>query len=123
MIYGFHALKTRFVFLSVVVCALAACGLFDEQKGDYASVQRAGVLPAIYDKMMHGDRLSVGDVVALSRAGVSDAVIVRYIRDNHTVYNLTARDFARLQQGGVSSSVVDFMVHSGYRSPDAPWGP
>jgi hypothetical protein len=97
--------------------------LTTQQQADYASVHRAGGSPAIHDKMMHGDALSVGDIIALSNSGVSDAVVTRYIRDNHTVYNLSRRDIARLQQGGVSQSVIDFMEHSGYRSPDSPWGP
>jgi hypothetical protein len=116
-------MKSRLFPLLAVTCLLAGCALSDEQKADYASVQRSGVSAAVYDKMMHGDALSVGDVIALSQAHVSDAVIVRYIRDQHTVYNLGPRDFARLRQGGVSPSVVDFMIHSGYRSPDSPWGP
>ena len=54
---------------------LAACGLSDQQKADYARVQQSGVSSAVYDKMMHGDDLSLYDIKALSRAHVSDGAI------------------------------------------------
>lgn len=102
----------RLFRLAVVVVPLflAACGLSDQQKADYASVQRAGVSSAIYDKMVHGDTLSLYDIKALSRAGVSDAVIIRYIRDHGTAYYLSSDDVTGLRKAGVSQSVVDFMM-------------
>ena len=78
-------MKLRLFFVLAAACLLAGCGLSDQQKADYAAVQRAGVSPAIYDKMMHGDPLSIGDIVSLSHAGVSDGIITRYIRDQGTV--------------------------------------
>jgi hypothetical protein len=110
-------MKFRVVSIFALAVALVGCGLSDEQKADYAQVQRSGVSPAIYDKMVHDDPLSVGDIIALSRARVSDGVIVRYIRDHDTVYYLNAQDYSRLHDGGVSNSVIDFMAHT------APYGP
>jgi len=91
---------------------LTACGLSDQQKADYASVQRAGVSSAIYDKMVHGDALSLWDIKSLSRAGVSDAVIIRYLRDHGAVYYLTSDDVSGLRKAGVSQSVVDYMLQT-----------
>ena len=115
-------MKLRLFLIAAAACALAGCGLSDQQKADYASVQRAGVSPAIYDKMMHDDPLSVGDIISLSQARVSDGVIIRYIRDHGTVYVLTGPDFDRLHKGGVSESVADFMAQTG--NPGyGPYGP
>ncbi len=72
---------------------------------------------------MRGESLTIGDVITLSKARVGDDVIVRYIRDQHTVYRLKSTDVARLHHGGVSQTVIDFMDHTDYRSPDSPWGP
>src|ERR1700761_7386932 len=113
----------RPLLLFAVAGLLAGCGLSDQQKADYASVQRSGVSPAIYDKMMHGDPLSVNDVISLSRARVSDGVIVRYIRDQGTVYALTGEDMDALHQAGVSPSVIDYMARSGYPPYGPPPGP
>ena len=116
-------MKSRILLLVVAACALAGCGLSDQQKADYASVQRAGVSPAIYDKMVHDDPLSINDVISLSQARVSDAVIVRYIRDHGTVYALNGEDFDHLQKAGVSPSVIDYMARTGYPGPYGPYGP
>ena len=72
-------------------------------------MHRAGVPAPLYDKMVRGESLSIGDVVTLSKDGVGDAVIVRYIREQGTVYRLKRGDFAQLHAGGVSQSVIDFM--------------
>lgn len=115
-------MKLRLLFLFAATALLSACGLSDQQKADYAAVQRSGVTPAIYDKMMHGDPLSIGDVCSLSRAGVSDGIITRYIRDQGTIYSLNSSDFDRLKHAGVSSSVIDFMAQTGYPG-GYPYGP
>jgi hypothetical protein len=115
-------MNLRLLLVLAVACLLTGCGLSDQQKADYAAVQRSGVSSAIYDKMMHGDPLSIGDVISLSQARVSDGIIVRYIRDQGTVYVLSGGDFDHLQKGGVSPSVIDFMAHTGY-PPPYPYGP
>jgi hypothetical protein len=61
---------------------------------------------------VHHDALSVGDIKALARAGVSDAIILRYIRDHQTVYNLNAEDVTSLRKAGVSTSVIDYMLQT-----------
>jgi hypothetical protein len=113
----------RFLLLFVATCALVGCGLSDQQKADYASVERSGVSPAIYDKMINGDPLSVGDIISMSQARVSDGVIVRYIRDHGTVYALSGYDMDRLHRGNVSPSVIDFMAQTGNPGPYGPYGP
>jgi hypothetical protein len=102
--------------LRILACllplALAACGLSDQQKADYESVQRAGVSPATYDKMVHGDPLALSDIKNLARAGVSDGVTIRYLRDHETVYVLNSADIADLHKAGVSESVIDYMLRT-----------
>jgi hypothetical protein len=111
----------RILLLLAGSFALAACGLSDQQKADYNSVARSGVSPAIYDKMTHGDALSIGDVVDLSRAHVSDAVIIRYIRDHGTIYVLSSGDMDHMHSDGVSPSVIDYMAQT--NRPGYPYGP
>jgi hypothetical protein len=96
----------------MLLCAslfLAACAPTVQQQADYSAVEQSGVSPAIYDKMVHGDPLSLSDVVALSHARVNDGIIVRYIRDHNTVYPLSPDDVNYLSSNGVSPSVIDFM--------------
>ena len=79
--------------MAILPLLLAACGPDAQQQADYAAVERSGASPAIYDKMVHGDPLSLSDIVSLTHARVNDGVILRYIRDQGTVYYLHRDDF------------------------------
>src|SRR5271154_6690631 len=92
--------------LLVLPLFLSACGLSPQQKADYARVQSSGVNSAVYDKMMHGDDLSLYDIKALARSGVNEGIILRYLRNQHTIYELNSEDVASLRHAGVSQSVV-----------------
>jgi hypothetical protein len=100
---------------------LAACAPSAQQQADYSAVERSGVTPAIYDKMIHDDPLSLTDIVALNHARVNDGIVVRYIRDHGTVYPLSRDDINYLQSNGVSPSVIDFMVQTSGPGP-GPYG-
>jgi hypothetical protein len=116
-------MKHRLFLLLAATCLLSACAPSQEQLADYAVVQRSGVSSAIYDKMMHGDPLSVNDVISLSQARVNDGIVVRYIRDHGTSYYLTPQDMDHMHQAGVSPSVIDFMAQTGGPGPYPPYGP
>ncbi|HEV3273044.1 MAG TPA: hypothetical protein VGZ93_12765 [Candidatus Methylacidiphilales bacterium] len=107
----------------LVALFLTACGLSDQQKADYAKVQSSGVSSAVYDKMVHGDDLSLYDIKALSRAHVSDAIILRYMRDQHTIYYLDSDDVTSLRKAGVSQSIIDYMLQTpqGYGPGPSPY--
>jgi hypothetical protein len=124
----------RFLWL-LVPLLFTACGLSDQQKADYQAVQRSGVSPATYDKMLHGDALALVDIENLSRAHVNDGVILRYLRDQGTIYTLNSGDVARLKKAGVSDSIIDYMLQTAraygpggpdfypYPYPYGPYGP
>jgi hypothetical protein len=103
---------SRLLLLLIFPIFLVACGPTAQQQADDLAVQRSGVSSATYDKMVHGDPLALADIENLSRAGVNDGVILRYIRDQGTVYTLNSADVVRLRHAGVSQSVIDFMLQS-----------
>jgi hypothetical protein len=103
---------SRLLLLLVLPLFVAACGPTAQQRADYSAVERSGVSPATYDKMVHGDPLALADIANLSRAGVNDGVILRYIRDQGTVYTLNSADVVRLRHAGVSQSVIDYMLQT-----------
>lgn len=105
-------MKPSRLLLFVLPLLLAACGLSPQEKADYAQVERSGVSPAIYDKMVHGDDLSISDIEVLTRADVSSGVILRYLRDHGTVYYLSSADVTGLRKAGVDPSVVDYMLQT-----------
>jgi hypothetical protein len=98
--------------LLVLSLLLAACAPSAQQTADLAAVQTSGVPSATYDKMVHGDELSLSDVCALERAHVDEGVILRYMRQHGTIYELSSRDISRLQNAGVSQSVIDYMQNT-----------
>ena len=63
------------------------------------------------------DALTVRDVVELSKAGVSDQILLALIDVDHRVYTLDAAAVKELKQSGVSDAVVLAMIHAG-RTPD-----
>jgi hypothetical protein len=105
-------MKFSRLLVLLVPLFLAACGLSDQEKADYAAVQRSGVNPAIYDKMVHGDALSLYDIEALANARVNDGITLRYLRNTQTVYILSSSDVQALVKAGVSRSVVDYMLQT-----------
>jgi hypothetical protein len=96
----------RALGVALVPLFLAACGPTAQQQADANAVERSGVSPAIYDKMVHNDPLSLSDIVSLSHERVNDGIIIRYIRDHGTIYDLQGDDFKYLHDNGVSQSVV-----------------
>ncbi len=117
------------VFLAPLL--LAACAPSAQQQADYAAVEHSNVTPAIYDKMVHGDDLSIHDIEQLSRAHVNPGIILRYVRDHGTVYYLSSGDIKEMQAAGVDPSIVDYMLQSArggwwgngpYPYPYAGWG-
>ena len=111
----------RAICVATLPLLLIACAPTAQQQSDYNVVERSPVSPAIYDKMIHGDPLSVADIAALGHARVNEGVIIRYIRDHGTIYYLAPQDIDYLQKSGVSQSVIDYMAQTA--PPIPPGGP
>ena len=69
--------------------------------------------PRTVDRMDRGEPLMVSDVIKLSQGGVSDDTIIQYIKQTRTRYNLTQAHINRLQEGGVSQRVINYMTSTG----------
>ncbi len=59
------------------------------------------------------------DVLSLTRAQVSEEVIVSYIQTSGTIYNLRPSDILQLHTQGVSARVITVMLEQGRKSGDA----
>lgn len=69
--------------------------------------------PRTVERMDKGEPLTVNDVIQLSQGGVSDETIIRYIRESRTTYQLSQYHIRKLQQGGVSQRVINYMIDTG----------
>jgi hypothetical protein len=52
----------------------------------------------------------VEDVLKLSRASISDDIIVNYVQSSGTIYNLAPQDIVYLRNQGVSERVLNAMI-------------
>jgi uncharacterized protein YcfJ len=69
--------------------------------------------PRTIDRMDRGEPLTINDVIKLSQAKVSDKTILQYIRDTNSTYNLSQSQIRRLQEAGVSNTVINYMIETG----------
>jgi len=69
--------------------------------------------PRTIDRMDRGEPLTINDVIKLSQADVGDQTIIQYIRDTNSSYNLSQSQIRRLQDAGVSKTVISFMIDTG----------
>lgn len=68
--------------------------------------------PQTYTRLEQGQPLSIADVKALARAGISEEVIINQIQATHTVFRLSAADIIDLRDAGVSDRVVNCMINT-----------
>jgi hypothetical protein len=60
-------------------------------------------------KTERSNRLSVDDVIALSRKGLSPRIIIRQMANSNAIFDLTANDLIRLTDNGVSEEIISAM--------------
>ena len=68
--------------------------------------------PQTLQRVEQGQPLTTYDVEELSKAGISDELIISQIRNSRTVYHLTAQDIIALKKAGVSDQVINFMINT-----------
>ena len=68
--------------------------------------------PQTYVRVVQGQPLSIADVKAMARAGVSGDVIISQIQGTHTVFHLSSADIIDLHNAGVSDNVVNYMINT-----------
>jgi hypothetical protein len=100
--------------LGAVVGGLIGHGLDQQQEA-----QLRAQAPQTLERVEQGQPLTVPDVKALARAGISDDLIVSQIRNSRTVYHLTTADIIGLKKAGVSDTVIDYMINTPTQIPSA----
>src|ERR1035437_6429758 len=56
--------------------------------------------------------VTVSDVKALTKAGLSDEIIISQIRNTTTIYHLNTADIIDLKNSKVSEKIIDFMINT-----------
>jgi hypothetical protein len=65
------------------------------------------------------EAVSVRDVIELSKAGLSESVLLALIEVDRSVFTIDAATLKELKAGGVSDAVIIAMIHSGRPAPAA----
>ena len=76
--------------------------------------------PQTLQRFEGGQRLAPADIKALSKAGISDEVVISQIRNSHTVFYLNTAEIIDLKDAGVSQKVIDFMINTASMYPPPP---
>jgi len=97
-------MKQRLITLMVVTVGLAIVGCATPPRP--ASV----VVPAPPPVEQHP--LSLADIKAMAKAGVSEEVILSQIRSSQSGYHLSTAEIVDLKEAGVSNKVIDFMINT-----------
>ncbi len=58
------------------------------------------------------EKLGISDIIVLTRAGVSDDVLIDKIARTRSVFRLTAEEVSVLVREGVSNRVINFMLNT-----------
>ena len=65
-----------------------------------------------YRRIDNGEKLSVHDIINLSKANIGDDKIIRLIEKTHSDYRLDRYQIDRLRDAGVSERVINYMIYA-----------
>ena len=69
--------------------------------------------PRTLKKIDNGEPLSTDDIKKMTRAGISDDVIIRQIEATNSTFYLSSADIVDMKKAGVSQRVISYMVQTG----------
>jgi len=98
---------------------LAGCAAIDHR--EQQTLMQHHVSPAVYDRMLHGDVLSLSDIIELTQRQIPPNMIIGYLDSTRAVYMLDKPGLARLKQGKVDQAVVDYLVDTPARFGPRPY--
>ncbi|MDJ0651507.1 MAG: glycine zipper domain-containing protein [Simkaniaceae bacterium] len=68
--------------------------------------------PQTYRRVDNGEKLSVIDIINLSKANVADDNIIGLIQKTNTYYTLNRYQVNKLRDAGVSERVINYMMYN-----------
>lgn len=68
--------------------------------------------PQTYRRVDNGEKLSVNDVINMSKAGVDDDKIIGLIQKTNSHYTLNSYQIDKLRDAGVSERVINYMMYN-----------
>jgi hypothetical protein len=107
-------MKQRFFlfFLTSLLALFVFAGCASIDRNERLTLTSHNVSPVIYDKMMHGEVLALGDIIELSQRQVPPPLIIHYLYSTRAIYSLDKPGLALLNQGKVCQEVINYLVET-----------
>ena len=108
-------MNPRYSSTLCIIAALlfAGCKTFDRR--EMALIRESGAPRDVGEKIERGDSITPSEIIALSRSGVPDSLIIRYLEDDGVDYLVTRADVLSMRRAGVRARVIDVLVIEGDR--------
>lgn len=87
-------------------------GLIGHGMDQTQEAQLRAQAPQTLQRLEQSQPLTVLDIKALVKAGITDDLIISQIRNSRTVYHLTTADIVDLKNSGASDKIIDFMINT-----------
>ena len=68
--------------------------------------------PDTYTRVDQSQPLTLADVKALAKAGISEDVMINQIQNSRTIFHLGAADIIDLRDAGVTDKVINYMINT-----------
>ncbi len=81
-----------------------------EQKSTREEVEKSSVSPALVEKMLQGQILTLAEIQELAQHKVSVTNLVKYVRSTGAIYTLTTKQIDELRAASVSDEVLDYLL-------------
>ena len=104
-------MKQITIFAAILAIFLAVAGCTSQRYAQYR-----GRRPAPADTLA---MMKKQDVISLTKAGVSDSLIITMIATSHSWFDLRTQDVLDLKSAGVSDRVINAMIQSNQPMTDA----
>ncbi len=95
----------RLSLLLLLLVVVSACSTLSKE--ELAAIRAKRVSPAVMAKLEQGDTLTPPEVIELSRRGVAQEQIARYIRRSGVDFLLAEDESLQMRRAGVSPLVID----------------
>jgi len=96
----------------LLALAVSGCAFSAAHKAYLQDLQTRQIKPMIQAKAEKFDPLELSDIEYMVQEQVPDDQILYHLRRSKAVYYLSSADVERLQQAGVHSEIIDFLLQT-----------
>lgn len=100
----------RFIVALCAAALLTSCAAINQSERN--TLIQHNVSPVVSDRMIHGEVLTLSDIIELSQRQIPPGFIVRYLYSTRAIYTLDKEALSRLNQARVCKEVIDYLLET-----------